>query len=633
MIFAARSTSDSKLADVVTQEIPVRPFGFEEKRAETGEGDKTFRVSLASDIHEEKSSVTLSLSPTIIGTLPTAMKYLINYPYGCVEQTTSRFVPAVIAKTNQDLFSQALIDKDIDDIIETGLSRLKSLQQNDGGWAWWFSGSSDPFITAYVVEYVLQAKQSGIEVDDELLTRAQNFLEREKYYDSGSRRELAYNSADLIAKNYGLTLLGAKDKVKPVGGLNNLSPDLLSLAVMTNYLNGDEDPQSNGLTQLISMAQTQGDAVFWEGGNKVNFGSKDASTSLAIRAITLAGGDRDLTAKAARYLTRVRKFDYWSNTYATAQVIRALVDFSKTGSELTPNYTYTVELDGRQISKGSVNSSRQIIPDISVPIGDLKEGGSNISVSKVGQGQMYSTLVINEFHTDKNAKALSHGLDVKREYVNEKGEQYTLAVGDTAIVKLTVGGLKANENYGVIKDDLPSGLVPINESFLNEQYGGVPRAYYSSYDVTDREITENGMVLSLYQIASGERSYTYKARVVNEGSFIVPPTTASLMYAPETYGRSEVQRLVITKESEVIPEKAPKEVITKNNKQIIIDIILILLAVGVLILKKRGVTLAHLKEKVRNIFKRKRSEPPAPPPMIQGSSDMPSASGNGQVEP
>ena len=263
----------------------------------------------------------------------------------------------------------------------------------------------------------------------------------------------------------------------------------------------------------------------------------------------------------------------------------------------------------------------------------VKEAGSDISVKKSGEGQMYSTLVINEFHTDKNAKALSHGLDVKREYVNEKGEQYTLAVGDTAIVKLTVGGLKANENYGVIKDDLPSGLVPINESFLNEQYGGVPRAYYSSYDVTDREITENGMVLSLYQIASGERTYTYKARVVNEGSFIVPPTTASLMYAPEIYGRSEVQRLVITKESEIIPEKAPKEVITKNNKQIIIDIILILLAVGVLILKKRGVTLAHLKEKVRNIFKRKRSEPPAPPPMIQGSSDMPSASGNGQVEP
>src|SRR5207248_156699 len=98
---------------------------------------------------------------------------------------------------------------------------------------------------------------------------------------------------------------------------------------------------------------------------------------------------------------------------------------------------------------------------------------------------------------------------------------------------------------------LPSGLVPINESFKNEQYGQQDpyNYYYYSYDVTDREIIENGEVLSLYQIAPGERTYTYRARVVNEGIFIVPPVTASLMYAPEIYGRSEAQTVTITKES------------------------------------------------------------------------------------
>lgn len=588
LIFGARSKSDSKLGDVVTQEIPVRSFGFTEKRAETGEGVKTFEIKLASDSHKEKSSITLSLSPTIVGTLPTAMKYLINYPYGCVEQTTSRFVPAVIAKVNQDFFAEALKDKDINDVIETGLSRLLTLQQGDGGWAWWSSGNSDPYITSYVIEYVLQAKQAGIKVDDDLLKRAQAYLEREKYYDSKSQ-QVNYQREGLIAKNYGLTLLGAKDKVKKVTDLNNLSPDLLSLAVMTNYLNGDKNSQTNGLTQLISMAQIQGDAVFWEGGSKVNFGSKDASTALAIRAILLAGGDRELAAKAARYLTRVRQSDYWSNTYATAQVIRALVDLSKTGSELTPNYTYAVALDGKQIAQGTVSNLKQVVKDVAIPLTNLKSGGSNISITKNGEGQIYSTLLINEFHTDRNARAVNNGLSVKREYVNEKGEQYTLAVGDTAIVKVTVGGLKANENYGVITDELPSGLIPINQAFKNEQYGNDPNTYYSSYDVTDREITENGMVLSLYQIASGERTYTYRARVVNEGTFIVPPTTASLMYAPEIYGRSDVQTVKITKESQIIPGKAPKEALEKYSKQIITIIIafIALVTVGWFVMKKR----------------------------------------------
>lgn len=636
LVFSARVKNDAKLADVVTQEIPVRAFGFEEKRAETGDGAKTFEIKLAADSHKEKSKVMLSLSPTIIGTLPTAMKYLIDYPHGCVEQTTSRFVPAVIAKVNQDLFADALKDKDINDIIQKGVSRLSSQQQGDGGWAWWFSGKSDPFITAYVVEYLLQARQAGMKVDDEILTRAKNYLEQERYYDSSSQQEKSYGRDDVIAKTYALTLLGEKSKVKRLTDFNNISSDILSLAVMSNYLNGDTNPQSNGLAQLVSIAQTQGDAVFWGEGNKVNFGSKDASTALAIRAIVLAGGDRDLAAKGARYLTRVRQSDYWSNTYATAQVIRALVDLSKTGEELTPNYTYAVSLDEKQIAQGSVSNPKQIIKEISMPVANIKPHGSSIAITKNGVGQIYSTLVVNEFHTDKNAKSVNHGLSVKREYVNEKGSEYTLGVGDTVVVRITVGGLKANENYGVINDELPSGLVPINEAFKNEQYGNNPNTYYTSYDVTDREVTENGMALSLYQIASGERTYTYRARVVSEGMFIVPPATASLMYAPEIYGRSDVQTLKIAKESQFVGKRELKKTLTDFLSQkgtlFALGTFIIIVVIGLLILKRKGVTLQSVKERIRKLFKRDNSEPPTPTPQNQNNLNNPSTSGNVQNE-
>ena len=436
------------------------------------------------------------------------------------------------------------------------------------------------------------------------MKRARGFLEKDKYYNSKSRLEVSYPQDDLIAKNYGLTLLGVKDKIKKVNDLSNLSPDLLALAVMTNYLNGDKNARTNGLDQLVSMAKSQGDALYWEGGTKDNFGSKDASTALAIRAIVLAGGDRELAAKAARYLTRVRQSDYWSNTYATAQVIRALTDLSKTGSELTPSYTYAVAVDGKQIARGPVSHPRQVIKDIVVPVSDLKPGGSTISITKSGSGQLYSTLMVDELRTDRSAKAVDHGLRVRREYINDKGEQYTLAVGDTAIVNVTVSGLRANENYGVIADELPSGLIPINQSFKNQQYLQDPYDYYyNSYDVTDREITENGIVLSLYQVAAGERTYTYKARVISEGTFIVPPATATLMYAPEIYGRSDVQTVRITKESQIIPGEVSKETVAKYAKQIIAAMILILL-IGVSILRNRGVSFAHTKEKVRQLLKR-----------------------------
>jgi len=633
LTFSARSQKDKNASDTIVQEIPVRAFGFSEQRAETGDGPKSFSVKLAEDSHPEKSTVTLSLAPTILGTLPSAMKYLVDYPYGCIEQTTSRFVPAVIAKANPDLFATALEGKDVNDMIDKGLSRLATHQQSDGGWAWWYSGRSDPFITAYVIEYVLQAKQAGINVDDDLLKRAQSYLEQERFYDSQSQQEKTFDKEGMIAKNYALTLLGAKDKVKRVNDLENLTPDLLSLAVMTNYLNGDKNSQTNGLAKLIAMAKSQGDGEFWEAGSKQNFASNDASTAFAIRAIVTAGGDRDLAVKGARYLTRNRKSNYWSNTFATAQVIRAVVDLTRTGDELSPGYTYTASLDNKEITRGAVINSRQLIKDVVIPVKDIKSNGSNISITKTGDGQIYSTLLINEFHIDRNAKAVEHGLKVTREYINDKGEQYTLAVGDTATVKITVSGLKANENYGVINDELPSGLIPINQSFKNQQYGQDPyNYYYYSYDVTDREVTENGMILSLYQISSGERTYTYKARVVNEGKFTVPPTTASLMYAPEIYGRSDVQTIEITKESKIIPGKVVKDTIGKFSKEKILAavvILLILLGIGAFILKRRGVTFAQVKEKtkekIKEIIEKLKKNRPGPPtstPQSQGGNNV-----------
>lgn len=619
LIFSARSQSDKKLADAVTQEIPVREFGFEEKRAENGEGAKTFLIKLSDDSHKEKSKVGLTISPTIVGVLPTAMKYLIDYPYGCVEQTTSRFVPALIAKVNQDIFANSLEDKNIEinDVIKKGLSRLSTLQRSDGGWTWWYSGGSDPFITSYVVEYVLLAKQAGFEVDDKLLKGAQKFLESEKLYDFSIQQEREFSKEEIISKNYALTLLGEKEKVKKVSDLDNLSADLLSIVVMTNYLNGDKNPLTNGLDKLQKMAKVQGDGVFWEAGQKIHFASNDASTGFAIRAISLAGGDRDLAVKGARYLIRSRQSNYWSNTFATSQVIRALVDLSRTGQELTPNYEYKVSLDGKQIAQGTVTYPQQIIKEINIPLDSIKPDSSNLSISKKGDGQIYSSLTIDEFHTDRNAKSLNHGLSVKKEYVNEKGEQYTLAVGDSVTVKITVGGLKANENYGVISDELPSGLVPINERFKNEQYGYDPKTYYSSFDVTDKDVTENGMVLSLYQVASGERTYTYRARVVSEGTFIVPPATASLMYAPEVYGRSDVETIKITEESQIIPGKLPKQVAKFAPDEImivIISLLIILIIVGLIIMKKRGITLNSIIDKIKEIFKRN-SKPPSNPPI------------------
>lgn len=561
LIFSAKAVNDSKLGDVVTQIIPVKVFGFEEKRAFVGNDNKTYDIVLGSDVDRLKSSINLSLSPTVIGSLPTAIKYLIDYPYGCVEQTISRLVPALIAKRNKNLFDESLKGKDVDKIIEKGLSRLVSLQKtnNDGGWAWWYQGKSNFFVTSYVIEYLIEAQNSGYKVDPIMMNYAKSFTSR--YSDQENIR-----IEDKVSINYAAALLGEKSDLIAEGELKKLTPDLLSIAIMSNFLNGNSDPNTNGLNILISQAKNQGDSIYWEAGAKENFGSVEASTALAIRAILLVKGDTVKATKAVRFLANQRKYDYWANTYASSQVIRALVDFTNIEKELTPKYSYKVLMDDKQLAAGDISDSNQIIKEINIPAENIKDNTSKIAITKNGEGKIYSTLILNEFHTDKKSKALNNGLNIKREYVNEKGSNYSIGVGDTVIVKLTLSGLKTNEQYAVIKDELPSGLIPVNESFNNEQY--VENVQQESEEqavskqpenqnnkIYDTEVTENGMIISIYEVNPGENTYTYRARVVSEGKFIAPPVFASLMYSPEIYGRSSTQVLSISGKSKFIGKK------------------------------------------------------------------------------
>ncbi|KKU48120.1 MAG: Alpha-2-macroglobulin domain protein [Candidatus Woesebacteria bacterium GW2011_GWF2_46_8] len=544
LTFSASSTTNKEVSDIIIQEIPVWKFGFFETKGQAGYGPTSFDINLPEKIDPGKSQITLSLSPTIIGSLPSAMKYLIEYPWGCVEQITSRFVPAVVAKNNPGLFSSFLEDKKIDETIRGGITKLYNLQKNEGGWSWWQHGQATPFITSYVVEYLLKAREVGFSIDNQVLERAKNYLENQATKNSKEQE---------VAIIYGLSLLGSDKGKTVITDFDGLTPDILSLAVMANARNNVTDPSQNCLSKLLSSAKSQGDAIFWEGGGQENFGSIDASTAFAIRAIILANGDRETAAKAAQYLLRNRKSDYWSNTFATAQVIEAITSFVKTGEELAPNYSYKVMLDGEVLRSGSVNSVNKKIEDINIDPQKVKKGDSKLEITLVGEGQIYSTLVSKIFVTDTTAGPENNGLEVKREYVNDRGKGIPLAVGDTVTVNITLSGLSSEEKYGVIEDELPSGMIPINPVFINEQYATEEQKKYYVDPFTDREVTKNGMVLSTFRITPGSQTFSYKARVVSRGVFLAPPAKASLMYAPEINGRTSVHRIELYKEAKISP--------------------------------------------------------------------------------
>ena len=60
--------------------------------------------------------------------------------------------------------------------MSDGISRLQSRQNFDGGWGWWTADESDPYLTAYVLFALHQARQAGVSVEESAITKAGEYL-------------------------------------------------------------------------------------------------------------------------------------------------------------------------------------------------------------------------------------------------------------------------------------------------------------------------------------------------------------------------------------------------------------------------------------------------------------------------
>jgi uncharacterized protein YfaS (alpha-2-macroglobulin family) len=204
-------------ADAMEKTFTAYEHGIEKFISKSGKahgGDVTVNLVLPHDRKLDSTTLTVQVTPSMAVTMLDALPYLINYPYGCTEQTMSRFLPTVItAKTLRDVGLQPEdvmgrvfggIEtnsaaathpdgkknlEDMDKMTRAGLDRLYDFQHRDGGWGWWKEGDSDHWMTAYVVWGLSLAHGTGIEIKNQpsktvidpitgLPTNGQNALER-----------------------------------------------------------------------------------------------------------------------------------------------------------------------------------------------------------------------------------------------------------------------------------------------------------------------------------------------------------------------------------------------------------------------------------------------------------------------
>ncbi|HEX3581711.1 MAG TPA: alpha-2-macroglobulin family protein, partial [Thermoanaerobaculia bacterium] len=181
--------------DAMEKSFIVYEHGVDKLIAKSGKvrGDDA-AIHLALPHDRRATALTVRVQPSIAAVMLDALPYLVDYPYGCTEQTMSRFLPAaVVARTlRKNGRGAGALEGKLHDVEVMSMQRLHDFQHDDGGWGWWKEDTSDAFMTAYVVWGFALAKEAAMVVDDQSVRNGVGYLDHELVQDENAWERQAW---------------------------------------------------------------------------------------------------------------------------------------------------------------------------------------------------------------------------------------------------------------------------------------------------------------------------------------------------------------------------------------------------------------------------------------------------------
>lgn len=324
------------------------------------------------------STAVVEISSVPAMNLQKRLDYLIQYPHGCIEQTTSAVFPQLVLNQLADLddYKKAQVEKN----IKAGIAKMQNFQRPDGGFSYWPGGNeSDEWGTSYAGHFLMEAQNNGYLVSDYMLQQWKN-------YQRGKSNGWAATTTNFyggdLSQAYRLFTL-ALAKAPELGAMNRLkefkylSPEAKWRLAAAYKLTG----QDNAALDLISGLPTSFENRPSPG---ISFGSELRDQSMVLETLTIMGR----RAKAAELLPAIAaklSQDSWYSTQTTAYALIAIAKYcgkNPSGAKIIA----AGNIDGKPTDINSAAYIRQL------PI-VFKNGSINVAITNKGKNTLYVRLI------------------------------------------------------------------------------------------------------------------------------------------------------------------------------------------------------------------------------------------------
>lgn len=594
-------------SDAMAMTFPVLVHGITKQIATTGSMppevlDKTATIEI--DVPEQRkpelTRLEVRFAPSLVGAMLDALPYCLDYPYGCTEQTMSRFVPAALTlKTIRNLgidlkqletvrgrldevrriekgehrsfyaHNPVFDDAKLADIIAKSLRRIADMQNGEGGWGWWRNNSSSPYMTSYALSALCTARDADVEVDENMIGRGMQYLKRyeeaelkeEHWSPSASRAFSAYTLSMNKINAEGLInrLWDERDKLNAYGksllamALNNHGDDRAA-TVVRNIL---QWLKTNDETQ-VAWLETPGAGIrgWWYWWN-----SDIETNAWAIRAIAAVDPKSDVLPRMVKWLLNNRRNGYyWRSTRDTTLCVAAISDFVAASGEGDPDYTLTLDYDNGQVVKQvKINKENFFTFDNSFVLqGPTLTGGKHtLKITKQGKGALYFNTYLRYFTMEEPITAAGHELKVQRTYFKLEQIPFTVAVDGAQGQQLTEKRLRYKRVELNDGDEVNSGdLVQIELKVTSDNdytylaFEDPKPAGFEPIDLQSggkgqegfysyMELRDEKVVFFVPTLGRGDHLLRYRQRAEVPGTFHALPSQLYGMYVPELRANSD----------------------------------------------------------------------------------------------
>ena len=539
------------------------------------------KVALPSFADLNAGSLSITLDATRLATLSSAVDYVFNYPYGCMEQQSARLLPLVVFGDYIATFGLQTEVPDVKKTVRKTFASWKQIQQDDGGFPYWPEGTESSFyVSVRIAHLCALAKERGYSAKDITLN-----TERLASYVSSNINK---NYLSDYLRTYACYVLALNGKTFPASLLPSVSAKdtdistaaLAGLACLQRGSSGDKEKAQQYADTIRRYLRPDARGVDITSPDESRYyywyaNDKSMDYALTVKLFTLLNADDDMITKLLYTLLQRQKAGYWKSTAVTAFVLDSVYTVIKTAKLDNLNMSASASVDGKELVSGSFKGAGAqaltFIADFDEePLSTVKRDMLlPLTITKKGSNPLYYTTSLRYAIPQEMQTSRDEGLGVS--YILRDAETDKIVKPSSAsssLIELESGKTYEMEiklssgrdrSFVALRAPVPSGAEIIDAAFVTTaSLTGSNRAededaddeddWYSWFygrPMSSQRIYDNEVQYFWNDWVKGSDTVRFKFRAVRKGVYPCPPLTAECMYENEVFGRTDGYLFVI----------------------------------------------------------------------------------------